>query len=112
MSYELKGSLTKIGDVQEFKNNFRKRDIVITTEGDYPQPIKLTLINDKCDLVDGKKVGSDAHAWFNLRGNEYNSNFYVDLQCWKLESSGAQSNAPASSADDMPMDEDNSDVPF
>ena len=40
-------------------NGFRKREVVITTEEQYPQDILVEFIQDKCDLLNRYSIGQD-----------------------------------------------------
>ena len=86
---ELKGALKVLGQTQEFDSGFKKRELVITTEGDYPQDVKLEVVKDKCDLLDKLSLGQVIKVGFNVRGNEYNGKYYVNLQAWKIEAVGS-----------------------
>jgi hypothetical protein len=85
MSYEIKGKIIKVENEQEFNSGFKKREFVLETEGQYPQQIKLEFTKDKCDLLNKYGVGSIVTVGFNLRGNEYNGKYFVNLQAWKIE---------------------------
>lgn len=85
MNYELKGTLKEIFDTVTFDSGFQKREFVLTTEGDYPQDIKLEFTKEKTQLLNAAKVGDIVNVAFNLRGNEYNGKFYVNLQAWKID---------------------------
>lgn len=85
--YETAGKLKWIGDTQSFPSGFTKREFVVTTAADkYPQDLKFEVVKDKCSILDGFKEGSDVRVNFDIRGNEYNGKYYVNLACWKLES--------------------------
>ena len=107
---ELKGALKVLGETQEFSGGFRKRELVITTEGDYPQDVKLEVVKDKCDLLDKLSLGQTIKVGFNIRGNEYNNRYYVNLVAWKIEAVGS---APQQSAGTMQNSvDDGDDIPF
>ena len=78
-----------LGQTQEFSGGFRKRELVITTEGDYPQDIKLEVVKDKCDLLDRLSLGQTIKVGFNIRGNEFGGKYYNNLQAWKIEAVGS-----------------------
>ena len=86
-SYEATGTVKLIEETQSFSSGFKKREFVITTDGDtdYPQDLKFEILKDKVTLLDRLSVGQEVTVTFNLRGNEYNGRYYVNLQCWKLE---------------------------
>jgi len=91
MAYELEGTLKEVFETKTFGKGFTKREFVITSskgpDDRYPQHIKLTLIKDKVSLVDRYKPGQRLKVTFDIRGNESNGRYYVDLQAWKIEPS-------------------------
>ena len=64
---------------------FKKRTIVIATNEQYVQHIPIDFVQDKCDILDGYKVGQEVKVSINIRGNEYNGKFYVSLNGWRIE---------------------------
>jgi len=85
-AYQLTGTVKAIGDTQSFASGFTKRQFVVTTDDDkYPQDIALEVAKDKCALLDAYRVGDPITVDFNLRGNEYNGKYYVQLAAWKLD---------------------------
>ena len=94
MSQEVTGKLKVVMDEQTFSSGFTKREFVITTEEQYPQDIKFELVKDKCSAVDGFKVDDTIKVSYNLRGNEYNDKYYVNLQAWRIEADEAGSQIP------------------
>lgn len=84
--YEASGKIKLISDIQNFPSGFSKREFVVTTgDGKYPQDLKFEMVKDKCATLDDYKEGSDVKVSFDIRGNEYNGKYYVNLSCWKLE---------------------------
>ena len=84
--YESSGKLKWIGTTQSFASGFTKREFVITTAHDkYPQDLKFEVVKDKCSLLDNFQTGQDVQVSFDIRGNEYNGKYYVNLACWKLQ---------------------------
>ena len=102
MDLSLSGTIKEIFPTETFESGFSKREFVVTTEEQYPQDVKFELIKDKTALIDKFEKGQKVKVNFNVRGNEYNGRYFVNLQAWKLTSEGA---APASTSDD-------DDVPF
>ena len=52
---------------------------------------------------------------FNVRGNEYNGKYYVNLQAWRLNKSSSESAASEqapSEPDFEPVGDDDDDLPF
>lgn len=77
-------------------NGFRKREVVVTTEEQYPQHILVEFVQDKCDLLDSYNVGQLVKISLNLRGREWvnpqgETKYFNSLQGWKIENLGESS---------------------
>ncbi|WP_405608638.1 DUF3127 domain-containing protein [Polaribacter sp. Asnod1-A03] len=100
---EVIGKVKLIGEVQTFgSNGFRKRELVVTTDEQYPQMIMIEFVQDKTDLLNSYKVGQDVKVSINLRGREWinpqgEAKYFNSVQGWRIESlsqGGAPSNLP------------------
>ena len=100
-NYQLSGRIKTIMDQVTFPSGFTKREFVVTTEDKFPQDIKLELIKDKCSLIDGYAANEEVTVSFNIRGNENNGRYYVNLQAWKVDKGIAAGQDP----DQQPMDD-------
>lgn len=124
MSYEIKGTILEIYPEQQFASGFSKREFVVTTRDKYPQPIKLEFTKERCVQLDDYQPGDPVKVSFNLRGNEYNNRYFVNLQAWKIEpESGAVTTSPRATNQPAPAagasrqtsfygEEEEDDVPF
>ncbi|MDO4229384.1 MAG: DUF3127 domain-containing protein [Capnocytophaga sp.] len=88
---ELQGRVKHISAVQSFgANGFQKREIVITTEEQYPQYIIFEFTQEKCALLDNFKQGQLVKISFNVRGREWvnpqgETKYFNSLQGWRIE---------------------------
>jgi len=94
--YETVGKLKLIYDTQSFASGFTKREFVVTTQDKYPQDLKFEVVKDKCAMLDGLEPDQDVQVNFDIRGNEYNGKYYVNLSCWKIQAADGTASAPAS----------------
>jgi single-stranded DNA-binding protein len=86
--YEAVGKIKLINETQSFPSGFSKREFVVTTGNDkYPQDLKFEVVKDKCAMLDSFETGQDVQVSFDIRGNEYNGKYYVNLSCWKIQAS-------------------------
>lgn len=92
---DLSGKVKVIMDVQEFSSGFKKREFVVTTQEQYPQDIKFELVQDRIDLLSNMKQGDDVTVHFDVRGNEYNGRYFVNLRAWRVDMGAS---APAQQA--------------
>jgi len=103
---EVQGKVKMVGEEQTFGNNgFRKREIVITTEEQYPQHIMVEFVQDKCDLLNPFQVGNDVKISVNLRGREWvnpqgETKYFNSIQGWRIEN--LQQAAPATDSAPTP----------
>lgn len=122
---EVQGKIKMISDTKTFGNNgFRKREVVVTTEEQYPQHILIEFVQDKCDLLNNYQVGQPVKIGVNLRGREWvnpqgETKYFNSVQGWRIENLAAQSQsgAPVPPADQFEPandmnDEDFDDLPF
>ena len=57
---EVQGKIKRIGKTETFgTGGFKKRELVLVTEEQYPQMLAIEFTQDKCDLLDKHKVGAD-----------------------------------------------------
>ena len=92
MSFEIKGKIKVLFDRQDFPSGFFKRDFVITTNDQYPQDIKFGALKERVEQLEGLSVEDEVTVKFDVKGREYNGNYYVDLNAWRIER-GASSQA-------------------
>ena len=114
--YEISGKVKLVNDLQTFDSGFKKREFVVTTQEQYPQDVKLECVQERCSLLDGIQAGDAVKAKFNIRGNEYNGRYYVNLQAWAIEKGQAQEEGappPLASEESLPpADKEFDDLPF
>lgn len=72
------------------QNGFQKRDLVITTDGQYPQDIIIQFAQGNCALLDNLQVGQMVKIHFNLQGREWTNpqgevKYFNTVLGWKIE---------------------------
>tara|TARA_B100001146_G_scaffold225185_1_gene247431 strand:+ start:23340 stop:23714 length:375 start_codon:yes stop_codon:yes gene_type:complete len=123
---EVQGKIKMIDETKTYGNNgFRKREVVVTTEEQYPQHLMIEFVQDKTDLLNKFQVGQNVKISINLRGREWvnpqgETKYFNSIQGWRIE------NLEAASGGDMPPvppadafepvndfnEEDHDDLPF
>ena len=89
---EVQGKIKLIGETQTVgSNGFRKRELVVTTEEQYPQHLSIDFVQDKTDLLNTYQVGQTVKVGINLRGREWISpqgetKHFNSIQGWRIES--------------------------
>ena len=88
---EVQGRIKVIDETKTYgSNGFRKREIVVTTEEQYPQHIMIEFVQDKCDLLNTYQVGQQVKVSINLRGREWinpqgETKYFNSIQGWRIE---------------------------
>ena len=116
---EVSGKVKVLMDTQTFASGFAKREFVITTQEQYPQDVKFECIKDKISMLDNLQPGADVTVHFNLRGNEYQGKYFVNLQAWRVEAGvaapvdqGVGGGAPMPTAAPVAAADEDDDLPF
>lgn len=124
---EVQGKIKKIDETKEYgSNGFRKREVVITTEEQYPQHLAIEFVQDKTDLLNNYNVGQDVKISINLRGREWTNpqgevKYFNSIQGWRIENVQAEQGATgappvppveAFAPADNINDEEHDDLPF
>ena len=87
---EVTGKIKVINAEQQVSASFKKRELVVATEEQYPQFISINFVQDKCDILNNFKVGEPVKVSINLRGREWvnpqgETKYFNDIQGWKVE---------------------------
>lgn len=123
---EVEGKIKVIGETKEYgSNGFRKREVVITTEEQYPQFLNIEFIQDKTEIIDQFNVGEKVKIGINLKGREWVSpqgetKYFNSIQGWRIEkvadnSAQDPSIPPADQfepVDDLNEEDPDDDLPF
>jgi hypothetical protein len=83
---EIEGEVINIGEVENFASGFSKRILVVKTDDDkYPQEIPIEFVKDKAQKLDALSVGDHVTVPVDIRGNEHNGKWYLNLTGWRVE---------------------------
>ena len=86
---ELQGTIKKLSDTQTFASGFQKREAVILTQEQYPQPINVEFLQEKINLLDNVSEGDNVKIGINLRGREWTSpdgqvKYFNSIVAWSI----------------------------
>ncbi len=88
---EVLGKIKILGDIKTYGDNgFRKREVVITTQEQYPQHLLIEFIQDRCEFLDSFNVGENVKISINLRGREWENpegeiKYFNSIHGWRIE---------------------------
>lgn len=98
---EVTGKIKLIDSEKEVgSGGFKKRDVVVTTDEQYPQSILIQFVQDKCDLLNAFQVGEEVKIDVNLRGREWTNPqgelvYFNTIQGWRIAKADTSKQSPA-----------------
>jgi hypothetical protein len=72
---------------------WKKQDVIVETEGQYPKKICLSVWGDKIK-EDILQVGAKLQFSLEIESREYNGKWYTDVKAWKVEGVSQNSATP------------------
>jgi len=113
----IKGKLVEIFDTVQITETFKKREFIIqdNKNPEYPEFVKVELIQDKISLLDNLKVGDEINVLINIKGRKWedkegNIKYFNSIQGWKIETENEGINQE-NSEDEINQDPEE-DLPF
>ena len=103
---EVTGKIKVISAEQQISPTFRKKELVVTTDEQYPQSIMIEFTQDKSDLLNNFSVGENVKVSINLGGREWvnpqgETKYFNSIKGWRIEKVG-DAVAPAQTAPSIP----------
>jgi len=92
---EVQGKIKVIGETLQVTDSYKKRDLVITTDEQYPQHISVEFAQDKTSLLDNRVVGEDVKVSINIGGREWvnpqgETKYFNSIKGWRIEKLGTE----------------------
>ena len=87
---ELTGKIKQILNTENVSNTFKKRELVLRTDEQYPQDILIQFVQEKCDALNTYNIGDDVSIGVNIRGKEWvnpqgEAKYFNSIQGWKIK---------------------------
>jgi hypothetical protein len=89
----IQGKLIEIFDTIQITETFKKREFIIqdNKNPEYPEYIKVEVIQDKVSLLDNINIGDEINVLINIKGRKWedkegNIKYFNSIQGWKIES--------------------------
>lgn len=65
---EIVGKIRSVTPDIQVSDSFKKRELVVTTDEQYEQHLLIEFAQDKCEYLDGYKIGEKVKVQINLKG--------------------------------------------
>ncbi|MBT4838884.1 MAG: DUF3127 domain-containing protein [Methylococcales bacterium] len=124
---EIKAKIIEIFNESQVSSKFKKREFVVeyAENPEYPEFLKMELVQSKCDIINDFNVGDEVDVSFNLKGRKWvnpkgETVYFNSIQAWKIshlsdnqsnQNSTMDQNSPPPPNEAPPWAE-NDDVPF
>jgi hypothetical protein len=84
------GKVRSVSQEMQVSASFKKKELVVSTEEQYPQHILIEFAQDKCDLLNDLQVGQQVNVSINLKGREWvnpqgETKYFNSIQGWKID---------------------------
>jgi len=95
-AFQLNGTITEIHDEKVISEKFKKREFVLehAPNPEYPDFLKIEVVQNKTDLLDKYKVGDEVTVDINLKGKKWEkgkeSGYFNSIQAWRIQSSDSE----------------------
>lgn len=96
---EVTGKVKVVGAELQVSPTFKKRELVVTTDEQYPQSIMIEFVQDKSDLLNTISVGENVKVSINLGGREWvnpqgETKYFNSIKGWRIEKLASETPAP------------------
>ena len=95
-AFTLTGTIIEIYDEKVISEKFKKREFVLehAPNPEYPDFLKIEVVQNKTDLLDKYKVGDEVAVDINLKGKKWEkgkeSGYFNSIQDWRIQSSDSE----------------------
>lgn len=86
---KFKGEVVFITPTITVNDRFKKRDVTLKSQDEYPQYVTFQLTQDKCDLANNLKNGEVVEVSYNLRGRRWEAQdgtikYFNTIEAWTM----------------------------
>lgn len=97
---EITGKVVRLGTLtegQSARGPWRKQELIIETEEQYPRTVCLICWTNQIDEIQQFAPGQTIKAQIDISSREFNGKWYTDVRVWRFDPVGATA-APAAAA--------------
>lgn len=85
---EITGKMVKLGGLTEgtsARGPWRKQDLIIETDEQYPKTVCLTCWTNQIDEIQSMTPGQLVKAQIDISSREFNGKWYTDVRVWRFD---------------------------
>ncbi len=103
---EIIGKVVRLGNLTEgtsARGPWRKQDLIIETEEQYPRTVCLTCWTNQIDEIQKFAPGQTIKAQIEISSREFNGKWYTDVRVWRFDPVGVAAAPAAAPAQPAPQ---------
>ena len=95
-AFTLTGTIIEIYDEKQISDKFKKREFVLkhAPNPEYPDFLKIEVVQNKTDLLDKYKVDDEVTVDINLKGKKWEkgkeSGYFNSIHAWRIQPSDSE----------------------
>ena len=114
---KFQGEVVFITPTTSVSDKFKKREVTLKSDGEYPQYVTFQLTQDKCDLANNLKAGDAVEVSYNLRGRKWEAQdgtikYFNSIEAWTMSLSSKTEQSPIDKLTKTMDLESSDDLPF
>jgi hypothetical protein len=116
---KFKGEVVFVTPTTSVSDKFKKREVTLKSQDEYPQYVTFQLTQDKCDLANNLKTGEVVEVSYNLRGRKWEAQdgtikYFNSIEAWTMSLSSKVENSAVDKLRKTfdTTDESTDDLPF
>jgi hypothetical protein len=116
---KFKGEVVFVTPTTSVSDKFKKREVTLKSQDEYPQYVTFQLTQDKCDLANNLKTGDAVEVSYNLRGRRWEAQdgtikYFNSIEAWTMSLSSKVENSAVDKLRKTfdTTDESTDDLPF
>lgn len=85
---EITGKVVRLGGLTEgtsARGPWRKQDLIIETDEQYPKTVCLTCWTNQIDEIQAMTPGQLIKAQIDISSREFNGKWYTDVRVWRFD---------------------------
>lgn len=114
---KFKGEVVFVTPTTSVSDKFKKREVTLKSQDEYPQYVTFQLTQDKCDLANNLNTGDVVEVSYNLRGRRWEAQdgtikYFNSIEAWTMSLSSKVEQSPIDHLKKTMDLESNNDLPF
>jgi single-strand DNA-binding protein len=94
---QVSGTIESISEINTISDKLKKREVVIVTSEQYPQHLKIELVNARTEIFAPHGIGEQVTVDINLKGRKLaDGRVFCSIEGWRVK--GAEAAAEGSAA--------------